>query len=208
MAKTKRLAEPAEPSALPTDITRTWEATHGTYLAGRAAIDEADKAAAECERRWGCGRLRLLVSPDLRERFDRQRYLFNQAVWHGNLEAVRQQSARMVRAWAALDTAAKATGAEPLAPAVWETTLEDGTVVAITKTPADAQHVVHDGRKLLVFTLEEVARLCAGHNLLNAVKLHFPGAEVVAVRDRGDPLDRFSTSAPALDDALPDKLPI
>ena len=42
------------------------------------------------EAKWGCDRLRLLVGPELREKFDRQRYLLNQAIWHGDLEAVRR----------------------------------------------------------------------------------------------------------------------
>jgi hypothetical protein len=44
-------------------------------LPGRACIDEADVTAAQMETRWRAGRLRLLVTPELREKFDRQRYL-------------------------------------------------------------------------------------------------------------------------------------
>ncbi len=62
-----------------------WQRSHGTHIAGRAYLDEADLTASEMEGKWGCGRLRLLVSPELREKFDRQRYLLNQAVWHGEL---------------------------------------------------------------------------------------------------------------------------
>jgi hypothetical protein len=39
----------------------------------------------------GADRLRLLVSPQLREKFDRRRYLFNRAIWHGEFEDVRRQ---------------------------------------------------------------------------------------------------------------------
>ena len=62
------------------------------------------------EAKWGCDRLRLLVGPELREKFDRQRYLFNQAIWHGELEAVRREANRMVVAWQTLDRAATAAG--------------------------------------------------------------------------------------------------
>jgi ectoine hydroxylase-related dioxygenase (phytanoyl-CoA dioxygenase family) len=55
--------------------------------------------------------VRLLVSEELREKFDRQRLLYNQAVWHGDLEDVRPQSKRMVKAWRALDKAAEEAGA-------------------------------------------------------------------------------------------------
>jgi hypothetical protein len=61
---------------------RTWADTPGTYIAGRANIDGADAVAIEMERKWGCDRLRLLVSTELREKFDRQRFLLNQAICH------------------------------------------------------------------------------------------------------------------------------
>jgi hypothetical protein len=85
---------------------RTWADTPGTYIAGRANIDGADKVAIEMERKWGVDRLRLLVSVELREKFDRQRYKYNAAIWHGDLEAVRREADRMTRAWMALDAAA------------------------------------------------------------------------------------------------------
>jgi ectoine hydroxylase-related dioxygenase (phytanoyl-CoA dioxygenase family) len=62
--------------------------------------------------------LRLLVGPELREKFDRQRYLLNQSIWHGELEDVRRESGRMVNAWHALDRAAEAAGALNLNPLV------------------------------------------------------------------------------------------
>jgi hypothetical protein len=43
------------------------------------------------ERKWGCDRLRLLVSTEMREKFDRQRYLFDAAVWHGDLRGMAVQ---------------------------------------------------------------------------------------------------------------------
>src|SRR6185369_8406045 len=92
-----------KPDYRPLGSERSWARTHGTYLSGRAYIDGADETAAEMEAKWGCDRLRLLVAPDLREKFDRQRYLLNQAVWHGELEEVRREAGRMVTAWLALD---------------------------------------------------------------------------------------------------------
>src|SRR6187455_446643 len=91
-----------------------WSRSHGGFIAGRSYIDGADQTAAEMEAKWGVDRLRLLVSPDLREKFDRQRYLFNQAIWHGELEVVRREAGRMVTAWLALDKAATAAGKQPL----------------------------------------------------------------------------------------------
>jgi hypothetical protein len=166
---------------------KSWARSHGTYISGRAYVDGADETAAEMEAKWGCGRLRLLVGPELREKFDRQRYLFNQAVWHGDLEDVRRESGRMVNAWQALDRAAEAAGRAKLSPLAWETTLEDGTVIAIVRDDSDAHAVVGDGRQVAVYTIEEIGRLVAD---TSKAKLVFPGATVTAVRRSvEDPLD-------------------
>ena len=65
------------------------------------------------EPKWGAGRLRLLVTPELREKFNRQRCLFNAAIWQVDLEAMRRKADRMVTAWLALDRAATAARRQP-----------------------------------------------------------------------------------------------
>ena len=87
-----------------------WDRTHGTYVAGRSHLDGVDTLATAMEAYWGCGRLRLLVGQELRERFDRQRYRLGSAIRNGDLETLRQECIRMTAAWKALDTAAKASG--------------------------------------------------------------------------------------------------
>jgi hypothetical protein len=119
---------------------------HGTYIAGRAYIDGADETAAEMEAKWGVRSAAAAGRPELREKFDRQRYLLNQAIWHGELEEVRREAQRMVNAWLALDRAAVAAGKQPLAPEVWEVPLEDGSVAAIVQDDAQARAVVAEGR--------------------------------------------------------------
>jgi hypothetical protein len=189
--------------------SRTWASSPGAYLAGRAAIDEADATASVCEQHWGVGRLRLLVPTELREKFDRQRYLFNQAIWHGSLDDVRQQSARMVKAWLALSEAARKAKAEPVHSEVWETTFSDGTVAALVRSSAEAHKVIADGRKVVVYTLDEVKTLLEGSRLVSVVKQSFPGATVErASVSPGDPLNAFSDSRrpidePFYDDELP-----
>jgi hypothetical protein len=180
--------------------SRTWAKSPGTYLAGRAAIDEADAEAAMAEEFWGVGRLRLLVGTELRERFDRQRYLFNQAIWHGTLEDVKREAARMAKAWRALHAAAKEAGHRPIGAEVWETTFSDGTVVALVRTCAEAHKVIADGRKVVVYTLDEVRTLLEGSRLVNVVKATFPGATVErASAVPGEPLNAFSDSRAELD---------
>lgn len=184
---------------------RSWARTNGTYLAGRAYIDGADETAAEMEAKWGADRLRLLVDATLREKFDRQRYLFNQAIWHGELEQVRRESGRMVSAWMALDRAATAAGKLPLSPLVWEVPLENGSVAAIVPTGEHAKAVNAEGRQLSVFTLEEISRLLSGYPELAKAKLAFPGAEITAVRRSvDDPLLAFRDTDEPLNDPIPD----
>jgi hypothetical protein len=107
-----------ETDTRPLGDPNSWSRTHGSYLAGRAYIDEADLTAAQMETRWGAGRLRLLVPPEMRDKFDRQRYLLNAAIWHGDLNAVRREAKRMVTAWLTLDKAATAVGKAAISPLV------------------------------------------------------------------------------------------
>ena len=149
--------------------------------------------------------MRLLVPPELREKFDRQRYLLNQAIWHGELEAVRREAGRMVNAWFALDRAATAAGKQPLDPQVWEVTLADGSVAAIVPDNASAHRVVNDGRKLAVYTLDEIGRMLSHWQQANVAKLVFPGAEVTAVRKSvDDPLNAIHDTDEPLDDPVSD----
>jgi hypothetical protein len=149
----------------------------------------------------GCA---CLVAPELREKFDRQRYLLNQAIWHGDLEAVRRESQRMVKAWLALDKVAKEAGKAPLQVWVWEVTLADGAVAAIVQSDADAGAVDAAGRAVRVYTLEEVGRLISAFPQVAAVKATFPGASVTAIRKQvDDPLDNIPDTEHGLDDLLP-----
>lgn len=184
--------------------TRTWADNPGTHIAGRAHVDEVDALAIELERKWGCGRLRLLVSAELREKFDRQRYLMNQAIWHGDLEAVRRESGRMVKAWRALDRVAMEAGKQPLPREVWEVRMEDGTVAAIVPDNERAAVVLAEGREMSVFTLDEIGKLLTRYASLIAIKRAWPGATVEAVRTSiVDPLESVGDTIEPLDDPLP-----
>lgn len=166
-----------------------WSRSHGTYLAGRAVLDGVDALAADMERKWGCGRLRLLVTAELREKFDRQRYRLNEAIDHGELFEVQEQCRRMTLAWSTLDGAAEAAGASRLDPEVWEVVLPDGTVAAIVADGMAARSVVPDGRKMVVYTLDEIAHLLGHYATVVAVKLQWGGATVERVSPVRDPLD-------------------
>lgn len=186
---------------------RRWDMTNGTYISGRAAIDGADTVALAMELRWGAGRLRLLVDEKLREKFDRQRFLWNSALWHGDLAELQLQATRMIKAWQALDAAAVAAHAPFLSPEVWEVALADGTVVALVQSSEEAHAVVTEGRKLVVYTMDEIARMLQNYHEVTRVKDIIPGAEVVAIRRTiDDPLNMIR-DATSLDDRLDDILP-
>jgi hypothetical protein len=182
-----------------------WRGTNGMAIAGQAHIDEADKLAAAMEEKWGADRLRLLVGVDLREKFDRQRYLLNQAIWYGDLEQVKREAGRMCSAWRVLDKAATEAGQSMLDPNVWEITLAGGEVAAIVPSLEHARVILQDGRKIRVFTLEEIARLIDGYPGLIEAKVMFPGCTVTNVRRNiTDPLEGIPDSEPGLDDPIDD----
>ena len=191
----------------PMGARNSWAATYGTQLAGQAAIDGADHAAIEMENKWGAGRLRLLVETELRERFDKQRFRLNAAIWHGDLAELQMEAQRMVNAWMALDRAAEAAGAFTLAPGIWEVTLDDGTVAAIVRTPEDAADISGRGRQMVVYTLEEIAVILGNYREVVKVKDIFPGATVEQIRRTiNDPLDGFRDGR-RLEDTLEDDMP-
>jgi hypothetical protein len=156
-------------------------------VASQAVVDGVDHRCRELDRKWGVGRLRLLVDDDLRARFDLQRQLFNATLVDGDEQQVALHGAAMRRGYDALDAAAVAAGAEPLRPEIWECTLPDsGDVVAVVRTEAEAQHVC---REVEVYTLTEIAALIERlGDQIRKIKTLYPGATVAEVRDA--PADR------------------
>jgi hypothetical protein len=75
---------------------------------------ELDLIVAPIERRWGIGRLPLLVPADLAAKFDKMAGMYRDG---GHTP---QLVAGMARAWQALDAAATAAGAAEAASLTWE----------------------------------------------------------------------------------------
>ena len=156
------------------------------------------------ERKWGCGRLRLVVPTELRARFDSQRWKLAQAQWHGGLDDVVREAGRMARAWRALDAAAEAAGAAPLSPEVWELVLSNGTVVAITRSRAEAHHIADDPRFVVTYTLSDVASLIEKHGFYFAAGRKRDGEKVTPhQREIDDPLEAQGVSQQFLEDEIP-----
>ena len=185
----------------PKPIGMRWDRSHGEYIVGRSFLDGVDALAVAMETKWGNGRLRLLVGQELREKFDRQRYLLNQAITAGTLETIRHEAPRMINAWKALDQAAEQAGANQLPLGVLEVTLEDGSVAAIAQ---DYDSRLAKGRAVAVYTLDEIGHILSSYQATTKAKLTWPGATVVHVgKTIPDPLDSLR-EATNLDDNIDD----
>ena len=147
----------------------------------RAILDGLDEVAIKTDRKWGVGRLRLLVSDFLRAKFDVQKDKLDAAIETNRETFIRAQAEGMKRAWQALNRAATEDGHRPLSPEVWECVLPStGEVVALVRTEAEAHHVCRECR---VFTLEEIGRLIEGlGDTVLEVKRVFPGSTVTDIR--------------------------
>jgi len=155
----------------------------------QAILDGVDAAVSASERTWGVGRLRLLVDDDLRARWDRQWLSWCRACGAYDLAAIRSQGAAVRRAIAILEAEAIAAGHGPLRPDVWEVGYE-GRVIAVCRTSPEAGVVARERRDLEVWTVEELVRVAlSGRQLVSAVKQHFPGAEVLALRSPAMDID-------------------
>ena len=211
MAKGKTGGKPnwvQEKAVIPSARVRAaskWQKSYGMFITGQSYIDQVTLLAEEMECKWGAGRLRLVVGQELRDKFDRQRYLFNQAVNYGELEDVRVQSERMAKAWKALDKAADASGAVPKSPDVWDVISDHGNVYAIARNNDEAKAYAALKRPARIFSLEEICKILDAQTFVDAVKDHFQEAEIVDYRVRavGDVMDDVFSTSEDLDDPMP-----
>jgi hypothetical protein len=202
--KPKPKPKPNKTGFVPTAVgPAPWQKTYGLCLSGMELIDDLKAVVGQVEDRWGIGRLRMLVPAELREKFDRQRYLTNQAIWHGDLEQVRMHTKKMILAYRKLDEVAQASGASRKPVEQWEAVLASGVVLTLVRTSEDAINVKKDGRKMVVWTMEEIGKVVEDQTAILLAKQFFDGAEVIDVeRTIKDPLDSFVTSLAGLDDEV------
>lgn len=157
----------------------------------RAALDRLDHTARTMERKWGVGRLRLLVDDLLRAKFDRQARLLDGVLWTENSRSpeILAQIDAMARGWLALDAAAKAAGHAPKPPAWIECMAPGGALFVVVPDNADAS-LLDDhlrGRAASVYTAAEVGRLLEAWPGIATAKAAFPGAQVTEIRPRRAP---------------------
>lgn len=154
------------------------------YDAIQAVLDGVDELARQMERKWGVGRLELLVDDELREKFRRQQRRFDDALQERDVYKVRQAGAAMRRGWEALDRAAATAGAKQLDPSIWEIQMPDGRVAGFCRDNTDAYAATWSGRYIDVWTIEEIARIIEKFPEIALAKQTFPGATVVNVKHR------------------------
>ena len=150
------------------------------------AIERLDEVAHQAERRWGIDRLPKLVPVDLAELFHRQRAKLNKAITSGSPADQEYEAGRMVNAWVALGAAAEAAGADPASGRYMTARFADGRLCVVVED-LEAMQVYrqqHDGVGAAVWTLDEIARVLEGFDLVNRTKHLFDGAVVDDVRAR------------------------
>lgn len=154
----------------------------------KAALDRLDFTATTLERRWGIGRLRLLVDDILRAKFDRQARLLDEVLWNTNSRSpeILTQIDAMCRGWNALDRAATDAGHQPMPPTWGEALGPDGKLFMLVADNADASQIAYQaaGRNAAVFTFAEVGRLLTAWPAIATAKAEFPGATVTELRPR------------------------
>lgn len=85
----------------------------GIFETGKNNLQILDRIAFEMEVAWGVDALPLMVSDELRAKFERQGELLNQAIDAGDQERIERVAAAMARAWHVLDADARAQGRKP-----------------------------------------------------------------------------------------------
>lgn len=152
------------------------------------ALAPADEAFRQSETKWGVGRLERLVSPATLNSYKRGWDKYRVAVVDGDAAAVEALAPKMIAALRYMDAEATAAGHAPLSVDRWEAATDDGRVLVVVRTQAEAHAVaqaerdaVANGtapRDVICWTMEELARVVPRINAINDVKLAFPGAEV------------------------------
>lgn len=182
----KAASEAFKPDPLPPRPKAPWM-EGDCRITGRAAVDGVFGAVKEADRKWGVGRLRLLLPVELRERWDRQWMKFNTAHNEGDLHVLLDECRRTLTGLAYCSKWATENGCEPVNTAeVLEARLPDGAVLVVCPDASVAALVrieaMAAGRRVVVYDMAEVARLIAMLKVVNQAKAVFPGATVEEVR--------------------------
>jgi hypothetical protein len=91
-----------------------------------------------------------------------------------------------------------------LSPEVWELSLSDGVVVALTRSSAEAHHFADDARFVVAYTLSDVAELIEQYGPYFARARKHDGEKVtLQAREIEDPLDPKDVTEMILEEGIP-----
>ena len=145
----------------------------------RQILESVEAAKRAMDRKWGVGRLRLLVSNPLRVKFDNQAHLLDCAIRSGGVDQIASRVDGMIKGWQYLDKSATEQGYRPLPVEIWECVVPTtGEIVAIVRHEDDRQFVIVANQ--LTFTLDDIGRLIDGQQAAG-VRIPSP-ANVIPMR--------------------------
>jgi hypothetical protein len=146
-------------------------------------MSRLDGVQVEYESRWGVGKLPTLISPELKEKWDRQIDKLFKAKDENRINDVIGLVDGCIRAYAIMEAEALARGHKFHDAEMWDVKHPDsGKVYRIVKNNYDAGISLNDGA--LVYTLQEVARILESTQSIDAVKSVFPDAKVVKIEEK------------------------
>lgn len=138
-------------------------------------MQRLDEVSRHMEACWGIDRLPKCVSPELREKWDKQWLKFSTAMLGCQWAEVIDLAQGCVRAWEALDKAARASGFSPDVATAMEARMPSGSVLRVCASAIDARRPTPEG--YIVYSMEQVARILDGHQLVNVIKNTPPAVE-------------------------------
>lgn len=157
--------------------------THGDHDRWLLATRDADEAFRASEAKWGIGRLERLVSRATLEAY-RKGWLAYREALAGSIDDLERIAPKMVRALHAMDAEATAAGHGPLEVTRWEAATNDGRVLVLVRTVAEAHAIAREPKadgapELVIWSMEEAARVLSAYGVVSDIKAAWPGAECV-----------------------------
>lgn len=152
-----------------------------------ATIRVVYEAGLLADRKWGIGRLPMLVPIEWAQRFAVQRVKW-QLLELDDLDGTTRHGAAMLRAYDKLDELAIEAGHQPIPPDQWEM-IVDGRLVIVVQDIRQTGNVVTGERKCEVWSLDEIASVIRAHPSIAAVKQIIPGATVQPLKPEKSKLD-------------------
>jgi len=185
----------------PTHQRKHDQLIHGPTTAAQVRCDMAlapfDHACREMDRKWGVNVLPEIVSVESADKWARAMVGLNEAINSEDADKVKFWVEICLRGIKAMDEEAVKLGRPISDPEIWEHEYE-GQVYGIIADGREWPAAYAKRPGIAIHTMREVAIALHHHRngVVNAAKLAFPGAEVVAIRqqkrhddDLNDPID-------------------